>query len=239
MARTYSQVTRGVSGLLLLLGALTLSACAAQPENPDPLEGLNRGVFAFNDFLDRNLLKPVASAYTRVTPEPAQTGIGNFYDNLRYPLVTINQFLQGKGMTGLQDGARFLINSTLGIGGFLDPATAMGLPAHQEDFGQTLARWGIGSGPFLMVPLLGPATMRDGAGQLIHGNLTYLPIYIDNVPLRNSLIALDFIDTRAQLLDAEEMIGGGDRYLFIRDAYLQRRVFLISDGKDDADPFLD
>jgi len=235
IARTFRHGTRA----LLVLGLMTLTACASSADNPDPLEDINRGVYAFNDFLDRNLLMPVAVGYTRVTPEPVQTGVNNFYSNLRYPLVTINQFLQGKVETGLQDSGRFLINSTLGIGGLFDPATGMGLPAHQEDFGQTLARWGVGSGPFLMVPLLGPATLRDGAGQLAHSNLTYLPLYVDNIPVRNSLIVLDFINTRARLLDSEEMISGGDRYLFIRDAYLQRREFLISDGQSDDDPFLD
>lgn len=239
MANSNSRSPRTVTGVFLFLNLLVLSACASTADKLDPLEDINRSVYAFNDFLDRNLLKPVASTYITVTPEPVRTGVNNFYANLRYPMVTINQFLQGKVKLGLQDSGRFLINSTLGIGGILDPATGMGLPAHQEDFGQTLARWGVGSGPFLMVPLLGPATLRDGAGQLAHNNLTYLPLYVDDITVRNLLIVLDFINTRAQLLESEEMISGGDRYLFIRDAYLQRRDFLISDGEGEDDPFLD
>ena len=238
MAAPNSRSSRHITVAFLFLNVLLLSACVSTADNQDPLENINRSVYAFNDFLDRNLVRPIAVAYTTVTPEPVQTGVNNFYVNLRYPMVTINQFLQGKMKLGFQGSGRFLINSTLGIGGILDPATGMGLPAHQEDFGQTLARWGVGSGPFLMLPVLGPATLRDGTGRLAHNNLSYLPLYVDDIRVRNSLILLDFINSRAQLLDSDEMVSG-DRYLFIRDTYLQRREFLISDGEAEDDPFLD
>lgn len=216
---------------LFLLSALALTSCASSSSgnSTDPFESYNRTMYAFNDFLDRNLLKPVANAYTTVVPDPVETGIANFYGNLRYPLVTVNQFLQGKPEQGFRDGSRFVINSTVGIAGFFDPATAMGLQSNEEDFGQTFARWGIGSGPYIVLPVLGPATFRDGTGRLVHAFSTYIPAYIEDIPVRNSVIALDFVNDRAQQLGAEAMITGPDPYIFVREAYLQRREYLISD----------
>jgi phospholipid-binding lipoprotein MlaA len=209
---------------------------AAEEHNPDPLEGVNRKIQTFNDTADRWVLKPLAKGYTKVVPKVARRGVSNFFTNLTYPVVMLNQFLQGKWRAGFSDTGRFLLNTTLGLGGLLDPATAAGLDQHEEDFGQTFARWGMGSGPYLVVPFMGPATVRDGGGSIV-GAFMYAPRYSDNVPLRNSLTGLMVLDTRAGLLSAEELISG-DRYSFLRDAYLQRREYLIHDGKVE-DSFLD
>jgi len=221
--------------LSLLLG---LAGCAQTGEVRDPLEPVNRKVNSFNNFFDRWLFKPVAQGYVTVVPSPARSGVSNFFDNLLYPTVIINQFLQGKGKTGLQDTGRFLANSTLGIGGLFDVANKWNLEKHDEDFGQTFAVWGIPSGPYLVLPFFGPATPRSGVGDVV-GIYTYPPTYLDDDTLRWSLFGARTIDTRARLLDSEEMLTG-DRYLFIRDAYLQRRDFLIRDGEPrESDPFLD
>lgn len=227
----------GVLSLLLIL-IMVVSGCSSTGSVHDPLEPLNRRVHQFNQILDDAILRPVASAYVGITPSPVQTGVSNFYDNLGYPLVVVNQFLQGKFWLGLRDTGRFAVNTTLGLLGLFDPARRLGLDAHEEDFGQTLAVWGFGRGPYIVVPLLGPTTLRDGTGDVIHTNTTYLPLYINDIPVRNSIIGISFLDTRARLLDSEDIVFG-DRYLFIRDAYLQRRDFLISDGQSEEDPFLD
>jgi len=218
---------------------ILLNGCAGLGDEPDPLESYNRSMHRVNQTLDSYLLRPVARFYVDVTPEAIETGIANFYDNLGYPLVTVNQFLQGKGRLGLQDAARFLINSTLGLAGFIDVATPMGLTAHSEDFGQTLATWGANSGPYIVLPLWGPSTLRDLTGDGIHLYTTYVPPYIEDVTIRNSIVGFSYIDTRAGLFENEQMLGGGDEYLFLRDAYLQRREFLILDGQNETDPFLE
>ncbi|MDT8397042.1 MAG: VacJ family lipoprotein [Pseudomonadales bacterium] len=228
------------SGIIFMLLVLGLSGCAqtGATSHNDPLEPFNRKVNTFNDYLDRFFLKPVAQAYTFAIPSLLRTGISNAFDNISYPLVIVNQFLQGKPATGGQDLARLLVNSTAGIGGLFDVATGWGLPAHDEDFGQTFAVWGIPSGPYLVAPLFGPVTIRDGIGD-IGGIFAYPPTYFDDVSLRNSLYGASLVDQRARLLKAEELVSG-DRYLFIRDAYLQRREFLNNDGAvSETDPFLD
>lgn len=231
----YSGVLRASMFSLLLL--LSIGGCAHTGQVNDPFEPFNRKVQTFNDTVDRYTLKPVAQAYRYVLPEFLRKGIRHAFDNIAYPTVFLNQFLQGKGTTGLSDLARFLVNSTVGLGGVMDVATSMGLPAHDEDFGQTFAVWGIGSGPYMVVPFWGPVTARAGVGD-VAGIFTYLPTYIDDDTLRFSIFGAAAVVERARLLDVEELITG-DRYLFIRDAYLQRRHFLITDGLDEADPFLD
>jgi len=222
-------------GLSLLVA---LSGCAQTGEVKDPLEPMNRKIHSFNNFFDRWLLKPVAKGYVLVVPEPARSGVSNFFDNLLYPTVIINQFLQGKGKTGGRDTARFLTNTTLGIGGLFDVASRWGLDKHEEDFGQTFAVWGLPSGPYLVLPFLGPATPQSALGD-VAGIYTYPPTYLEDDTLRWSLFGLRTVDFRARLLKSEEMLTG-DRYLFIRDAYLQRRQFLIRDGEpQETDPFLD
>jgi len=210
---------------------------AAEPPNPDPWEGLNRKIYAFNDFADRYFMKPVAKGYQKITPSPLRRGISNFFSNLSYPLVAVNQLLQGKVRLSANDLGRFIVNTTLGVGGLFDPAAAAGLPSHDEDFGQTFATWGAHSGPYLVLPFLGPSTVRDGIGSAVNFYAQPVRYLIDDEKTRYSLTALNFIQIRASLLDTEQFLGG-DRYVFMRDAYLQRRDYLIHDGQV-KDDFLD
>lgn len=225
-----------VWGLALGLASGTGFA-TAEDETPDPLQGFNRGVQAFNDTADRFVLKPVAKGYTKVLPEGVRHGIGNFFQNLTYPLVIVNQLLQGKVKLGVSDTGRFLMNSTLGICGLFDPASHAGMPLHEEDFGQTFAKWGIGRGPYIVIPFLGPSDVRDGAGSLLSYAVNPIQYVTDDTTTRISLTALNLVQTRAGLLEAEKLISG-DRYIFMRDAYLQRRDYLNKDGQVD-DEFLD
>lgn len=222
-----------------LLVSLMLAGCASsRTETADPLEGVNRKVYAFNEGLDMVLIKPLAKGYVYVTPGFVQTGVGNFFDNLFYPTVFMNQFLQGKVKTGAQDTGRFLINTTLGIAGLFDVATQVGLKENNEDFGQTFAVWGVGSGPYVVLPVLGPSTGRDTVGR-VAGMFANPLFYIEDDETRYGLLGLNTIDTRARLLKADELVTG-DKYLFVRDAYLQRRKHLINDGTaPESDPFLD
>ncbi len=242
--RASKNVTSG-AGMLkrwLLSGVLLMLACGAVADDgsssgtSDPWQGLNRKTQAFNDAADRWVLKPVAKGYAWIVPNLLRRGIGNFFTNLTYPVVIVNQFLQGKLPEGASDAGRFIMNTTLGIGGLFDPASGAGLPLHEEDFGQTFARWGFHSGPYLVIPFLGPSDVRDGIGSI--GNYAAQPAYlITNNNVAYGLTALYFIQGRANLLDAEQLISG-DRYIFMRDAYLQRREYLIKDGQV-TDDFLD
>ena len=248
-------VSRGKSKLVLL-AALWVSAClnivspdvafaetadaeasAATAKNPDPWQGLNRKIFGFNKFLDRWILKPVAKTYDWVLPDPLQRGVSNVFDNLLTPWVAANQFMQGKPRHGLSDLARFGLNTTLGLAGVFDVASHGGIRKHEEDFGQTLVVWGVPLGPYIMIPVLGPSTMTTAAGRVADSYAN--PIrYIEDSRTRYGVLALYIVNQRAQLLEAESLISG-DEYLFIRDAYLQRRQFLVDDGKVEEDPFLD
>ncbi|MDA0791039.1 MAG: VacJ family lipoprotein [Proteobacteria bacterium] len=217
----------------MLLALLVALPTAAQEAGPDPWEGFNRGVHGFNDALDRAALRPLARGYERVVPSPLRLGVGNVFGNLEDITDGVNNLLQGKAGAGATDLLRVLINSTLGLGGLFDPATQMGLADSQEDFGQTLAVWGVPAGPYLVLPLMGPSTVRDGVARYPDGRLDPLG-YLYPVEHRNVAYGLRLIDTRAGLLKAESAMFG-DRYIFIREAYLQRREFLINDGKvDDA-----
>jgi phospholipid-binding lipoprotein MlaA len=244
----------GKTALGALIVCVSLTACSSHPPAAaaddqsgdsdgaaagvsDPLQGFNRAMQAFNDTADRWLLKPAAKGYRAVVPELVRRGISNFYDNLTYPIVALNQFLQGKPGLGVSDTGRFVVNSTLGIFGFFDPASDAGLRAHEEDFGQTFAKWGIGAGPYLVLPLLGPSTVRDGTGSLVNAYLNPTRYITDEERVRYALLALYVVESRASLLDAEQLISG-DRYIFMRDAYLQRREYLIKDGQV-QDDFLD
>ena len=222
--------------LSLLLLLLIFSGCASTGQTNDPLEPFNRKMQEFNDTVDTYALKPVAKGYAFVFPEVFRKGLRNAFDNLAYPIVFINQFLQGKWETGLMDVARFVSNSTIGVVGLFDAATEMGLPAHNEDFGQTFAVWGFGSGPYLVLPILGPATIRRGISY-VPAFFTYIPTYIDDDAVRWSLYGATLLVERERLLQKEKLIVG-DRYLFLRDTYLQRRQYLINDGQDEEDPFL-
>lgn len=194
----------------------------------DPLEGINRSMFALNNGIDRFLLRPVAQTYHILTPDVAERGVGNFFANLYDFNAAFNAILQGRFSGAAQSGGRFLINSTAGFLGLIDVATPIGIAPYRTDFGHTLAIWGVDSGPYLMIPLLGPRTIRSGAGTIV--DLYASPqAFVDNVRLRNTLYGLELIDGRAGLLKADELLSG-DRYIFVRDAYLQYREYFVNDG---------
>src|SRR5262245_42062736 len=220
--------------LIALAGCTTMSS----PDPRDPWEPLNRATFEFNDGVDRVLLKPVAEGYRFVMPDPARTAVTNFFSNLNDPWVALNQLMQGKVRLAIDDFGRFVWNSTIGLLGLIDVATDMGLPKHKEHFGQTMGVWGVGFGPYFVVPILGPSSVRDAAG-LVPDAFAYLPWQIPKwadfnhrVTWQWSLTGLDLIQTRANLLDASSVLEEAalDRYAFVRDAYFQRRRFLIYDG---------
>ena len=212
-------------------------AGCATVDNPDPFEGMNRKVQAFNDGADRWVLKPLAKGYIKITSEGVRHSVSNFYDNFAYPITIVNQFLQGKFVLGFSDLGRFVVNTTVGLLGLFDPATGMGLKHHDEDFGQTLGAWGLPSGAYFVVPLWGPATTRSGVGDIV-SFFVHPSQLIEDEAIRVAYFAGWAIQTRASLLETEELISG-DRYLFIRDAFLQRRQFQSDDGVIEEDPFLD
>jgi phospholipid-binding lipoprotein MlaA len=220
-----------VSRYFLVL-LLVLSPWAAQAQqkqkNVDPFEAINRPLFAVNNSLDRFLIRPLAKGYDWAMPDVAQRGVGNMFANMYDFNSAINGILQWRLEGAAQGGGRFLVNSTLGLAGLFDVATPMGIRPYRTDFGHTLALWGFESGPYLMVPFFGPRTIRSGTGT-IFDTYTSIPTYIDNVRLRNSLWGLELIDGRARLLKADELITG-DRYIFVRDAYLQARETFVNDG---------
>lgn len=231
-----------MQALLLVLG---LAGCAHTPpdEPSDPLEPVNRKVFWFNQKADKFVMRPIARTYARYVPQFMQNGVHNFFGNLLYPTVIVNDLLQLKFKQTGQDFARLFLNSTVGIAGFYDYANRLGLQAHDEDFGQTLGHWGVGSGWFLMVPLLGPSSNRDLVGFV--GDIYTSPVtYIDNDPARFSLVGMQTLDKRVQYLDADRFLKlQFDPYIFVRTGFLQRRQFLVYDGnppkeeydfKDDA-----
>ncbi|MFD1215527.1 MlaA family lipoprotein [Microbulbifer celer] len=204
------------------------------PEQRDPWEGFNRAIFRFNDTADRWFLKPTAVTYRQVTPIFMQTGVSNFFSNLHEINNVLNNVLQWKwGQVG-NDTGRFLVNSTVGIGGLFDVAQHMGLERSDgEDLGQTLAVWGVPSGPYLVLPFLGPSSIRDGTGEVMEWYTNPLT-YIDDNSVEYTLKVLDVVQTRASLLQAESLLQG-DRYVLMRDAYLQRREYLIEDGELEDD----
>jgi phospholipid-binding lipoprotein MlaA len=215
----------------MLLLAVSLTGCASMSEK-DPYEKFNRGVYKFNDTVDRAALKPAATAYKKVVPSFMQTGVNNFFYNLSDVWSGANNLMQGKGERGLSDLTRVLINTTFGLGGVIDWASDAGLDRHSEDFGQTLGYWGVPSGPYVMLPLLGPSTLRDTAA---------LPVDISADPWgygitsreRNIGTVVRVIDQRALLLDASNILEGAalDPYEFMRDGYLQQRKSKVFDGE--------
>ncbi len=197
------------------------------------LGGLQPGVFRFNDTVDTYTLKPLAQGYQKVTPTFIEDGIGNVFNNLGDVVVMTNDLLQGKMRDAGIDASRILFNTTFGLLGFFDVATHMGLYRNDEDFGQTLGAWGLGSGPYVVLPLLGPSSVRDAFGRVPDAYLQPYP-YMDDVSARNLMRGVDVVDTRAELLSAEKMISG-DRYVFVRNAYLQNREFRVKDGEVEDD----
>jgi phospholipid-binding lipoprotein MlaA len=216
---------------VILLFAGCASSPASKPDPRDPWERFNRSAFAFNDALDRAIAKPVAKAYVKVTPRFIRTGVSNVLSNLSTVSTIVNDTLQGKiGQAG-RDSARFLLNSTVGIGGLLDPATAAGLENNDEDFGQTLGKWGVNPGPYLMLPFLGPSTLRDSFARLAD-QFTYPVNYLEDDSTRYIIRAVDLLDLRAGLLDLDAQLERSyDRYAFVRNAWLQRREYQVKDGE--------
>ena len=203
----------------------------------DPFEDLNRDIFIFNEKLDEKLLKPAALTYRKVTPQFARTGVTNFFNNLEEIDTTINQVLQGEIKYAFNDASRFVINSTIGLLGLIDVASKMGLERHEEDFGQTLGVWGFNSGPYIMIPFLGPSNPRDLLSRPISSFLSGTFAMEDN-DVKLTLIGIDALETRERLLDAETLIIG-DKYIFVKDAYVQSREYEINNGSTEDDEFLD
>lgn len=207
------------------------SASSSAEDSPeDPLEPLNRSIYEINRTLDRYTLKPVASGYRQFLPAALRSGIDNFFVNLRSPWNSINNLLQGDGIESLHEAGRFLANSTFGIGGLVDVATDMGLERHKEDFGQTLAVWGVPKGPYVVIPFFGPSTLRDGLAMPLDFMADPL-VWYENSAVRDKLYVLRIINLRERYLDAEELLDDSfDPYIRLREAYLQNRRYQVYDG---------
>ena len=246
-------VMRAAAAVAALVTLVVLSGCATvspggsastaqgsvtAPTNPiDPWENWNRKVYAFNDALDEAVVKPVATAYRKVVPQLVRTGVGNFFGNIGDIWSAANHLLQGKVGSGLEMGFRALTNSVMGFGGVLDPATEFGMQRRSEDFGQTLGVWGVGTGPFVMLPLLGPSTLRDGLALVADRQLSASEL-ANTWAGAAALTTLEVVDLRARLLSASNLLDQAalDRYSFLRNAYLQRRLDAVYDG---AAPMVD
>lgn len=227
-------MAKGLQKTMMRIALLiTVSASAmvsASDENVDPWQGFNRSVFEFNETLDKYVAKPVAQGYQAVTPQFVDTGISNFFSNLEDVLIVANDVFQLKPIQALSDTGRFLVNSTIGLLGFFDVASHIGLVKHNEDLGQTLGFWGVGSGPYVMLPILGPSSVRDAfgmAGDSLSG-LGYTQV-VETTAQQGGMWLLRNIDVRADLIASEGLITG-ERYTFFRSFYIQRRQYLINDG---------
>ena len=226
------------TGVLLSVAA-AMGACASTAElsNPesDPWEPMNRGIYKFNNTLDRAIMRPIAIGYRWIMPTFAARGVTNFSKNLRTPSSALNNFLQGKPRQGMSDIARFIFNSTIGVAGLFDVASAAGLEEYEEDFGQTLAVWGVPDGPFVVIPLLGPFTLRDGVALPVN-IYTDLLIHYDNSSVRDKLYILRLINLRARLLTVDRLLKDSkDPYITIRESYLQNRIYQVYDGDPPED----
>jgi phospholipid-binding lipoprotein MlaA len=218
---------------LAVAAALVLAGCATvqTPTRGDPLEGLNRTVFTFNDKVDQYALKPVAQAYVRALPQPVQDSVTNFFSNIGDVYTAANDLLQLKITDGVEDVMRVAINTVFGVGGLFDVATIARLPKHTADLGLTLGHYGVPPGPYLVLPLLGPSTVRDTAGMLVEFEAD-LTTFVQPIWVRTTLYGVRVVSVRASLLGAGDLLAGAalDKYSFVRDAYQQRRQYLISDG---------
>lgn len=232
-----NKLCRGPGGLCVLLGLLLLGGCVhSPPSDPwDPIEPVNRAVYKFNDKADQYVLQPVARGYDKITPDPVQRSIGNFFHNARAPISIVNSALQLKFYRFNVALGRFMVNTTVGVGGLFDPATRWGIDDPREDFGQTFGYWGLGQGPYLVLPLLGPSTGRDFTGGL--GDQFLYPInYLDDIDddyvyLIYGLRALEVVDKRAELLGFEQTLAQQfDPYAFVRGYYLENRLKEVHDG---------
>ena len=222
--------------ILPLLAACSFCGCAAGPDPRDPMEAFNRKVYAFNDTIDKAVLKPAAKGYVAIVPKIARRGVTNFFNNLGMVITTLNDALQLKGTKVPVDVARIMTNTVFGLGGLIDVASELKIEYRNEDFGQTLGYWGVPSGPFIMLPFFGSSDARDAPGLAV--DFVTSPFFYWNPEpgVRWGLFALDVVDTRANLLSAEKFLDTAaiDRYSFLRDSYLQRREYLIYDGNPPA-----
>jgi len=220
-------------GVLLACAGLLLLPALAQANEDDPWQGYNRFMFRINDNVDAYTLKPLAKGYQAVTPKFLEEGVHNVFRNIGDVGNLANNLLQAKFHDAGVDSSRLIFNTTFGLLGFFDVGSAMGLQRSDEDFGQTMGAWGLNSGPYVVLPLLGPSTVRDAFGKVPDSMLT-APAYIDHVPTRNVVRAVNLVDVRASLLSAERLISG-DKYIFVRNAYLQNREFKVRDGEVEDD----
>ncbi len=230
---------------VLVLVVALLSGCASVPGGQvyDPLEKVNRVIYKFNNMVDHAVLKPLSDGYVAITPRKGRIIVSNFFDNTQYFGTVLNDFFQGKGKRGFSDLGRFLLNTTLGIGGLFDPATSMGLIKHKEDFGQTLAVWGTPPGAYLVLPLLGPDTVRN-TPNIVVSTLTDALFYISYVASSAVMIPLSVlgtVDARSRASGAIRFVNESalDPYVFMREAWMQHRVFLIYDGNPPESPNID
>jgi len=234
-ATTILWLAVGWSVFTVVTGCATTQSADLEVQDNDPLESVNRPIYWVNDFLDRTIAEPVVDAYIDYTPRPVQKSVSNFFDNVGYPNVILNDFLQGKGRQGIEDSGRFLVNSTFGFFGIWDVATPLGLKAHDEDFGQTLGVWGVDENVYLVLPFIGPNSTRD-APDLGVNTVTNILFYMSN-PVVVPVALLGFIDKRAKMEEAVRFRDENavEPYLFTREAYLQHRKFLIYDGDPPID----
>ena len=227
-----TSIAKRLATLSLIIAVAGFQAGCATSGNPkDPIEGFNRAMFAFNDSLDKAVIKPAAQGYVALLPQPARNGVSNFFANIGDVFIAVNDLLQGKVPEAINDFGRVLVNSSLGVLGFMDVASDLGVEKHEEDFGQTLGTWGVGDGPYVVLPFFGGRTTRDAFGLVL--DLKADPVAnVNNIPSRNSLLATRTLSNRSQLFSAEKIVDEAalDRYSYLRDAYLQRRRSLIFDG---------
>jgi phospholipid-binding lipoprotein MlaA len=234
---------RKIRQFTLLCIAVTLVGCASIPagierSSNDPWEPFNRSVFEFNEGLDAYLLKPVVAGYRFVLPEFVRDGIYNFFSNYSDIYTALQNLLQGKPSYAFNDFMRVVVNTTMGLGGFLDLATPGGLEKHKEDWGQTFGVWGLPSGPYVVLPFFGPSSVRDTFGTVADLESDYLFKYVKDVGLRNSITGLRVVNARNTYYEAGDLLDGAaiDKYSFVRDAYIQRRAYQINEGRDDEEP---
>jgi len=222
---------------LVTAAMLALVGCATTGNPRDPLEPVNRAVFSFNDGFDKVVAKPLAEGYRAVVPSFARTGATNFFSNLEDFWIAINDLIQGKPRMALDDWTRVFLNTTVGVFGLFDIASDLGLEKRNEDFGQTLGRWGVGTGPYLVLPFLGSSTLRDALSRVLVDSKADLVVQHGAVPERNSMFVLRTINLRANLLEASRIVEEAalDKYTFTRDAYLQHRRNLVYDGSPPRD----
>ena len=231
-----SSLSKLKSVFFAVLLSLAAGGCASSNTPGDPFEGFNRAMFGFNEAVDNAVLKPIAIGYRNVVPEPVRECTGNVFSNINDVFVAVNSLLQGKVGDAVSDACRVLVNSTVGILGCIDVASKIGLEKHNRDFGQTFGKWGIGSGPYLVFPFLGPSNIRDGVGTLIYSNLD--PVWANHIPTRNVAYSLRTVNRRAELLSASSALEDAalDKYAFVRDAFTQRRQSLIDDEANRSQP---